>query len=148
MAGNTTVCYSCGASWLSAPPGYIHKCGNCGFIMTKEFTNDAAENVSMGAIKYDAGKAPIYRGAISYFPRAISSVAAVSAFGASKYAWGGWCNVPNGFDRYSDAMVRHLTEEGKGESLDSDSGLLHATHVAWNALARLEFLLKEQEQVA
>lgn len=111
----------------------------------EEFTNDAPEKVASGGIKYDGGKAPVYRGAVSYFPRAISAVAGISAFGASKYAWKGWERVDDGFNRYSDAMVRHLTYEGKGEVLDPDSGLLHAAHVAWNALARLELLIKEQE---
>lgn len=112
----------------------------------KETTNDPQENISKGAIKYDAGKAPVFRGAVSYFPRAISAVASVSAFGASKYAWQGWRGVPDGFERYSDALVRHLTYEGEGEVLDPDSGLLHAAHAAWNALARLELLLEEREK--
>lgn len=111
----------------------------------KEYTNDRSEDISKGAIKYDGGKSPIYRGALSYFPRAISAVAEVSAFGASKYAWKGWESVPDGFERYSDAMVRHLAYEGQGEVLDPDSGLLHAAHAAWNSLARLELLLKEEE---
>lgn len=111
----------------------------------EEFTNDSAENVGKGAIKYDGGKSPIYRGALSYFPRAIGAVASVSAFGASKYAWKGWEGVPNGFERYSDALVRHLTYEGQGEVLDPDSRLLHAAHVCWNSNARLEILLKEIE---
>jgi hypothetical protein len=114
-------------------------------MAVKEFTNDSAEDVAKGAIKYDGGKAPIYRGAISYFPRALAAVASISAFGARKYAWKGWESVPDGINRYSDAMVRHLTEEGKGEVLDPDSGLLHASHTAWGALARLELILKEQE---
>ena len=112
---------------------------------TKEFTNDSAENISTGAIKYDGGKAPVFRGAIDYFPRAISAVAEVSAFGASKYAWKGWEGVPDGYNRYSDAMVRHLIYQGEGEILDPDSGLLHAAHTAWNALARLEILIKERQ---
>jgi len=112
-----------------------------------EFTNDAEEKVAGGAVKYDGGKAPIYRGAVSYFPRAIEAVAAVSGFGASKYAWKGWEGVDDGYNRYSDAMVRHLAYEGKGEILDPDSGLLHAGHAAWNALARLELLLRERENV-
>lgn len=114
-------------------------------IETKEYTNDAPEKVAAGNIKYDGGKSPVFRGAISYFPRAISAVAGISAFGASKYAWKGWEGVPDGFNRYSDAMVRHLTYEGQGEVLDPDSGLLHAAHAAWNALARLELLMKERE---
>lgn len=105
------------------------------------------ENVKVpaGAVKYDAGKAPILKGAIAYFPRAIEAVATVSAFGASKYAWAGWRHVPNGFDRYSDAMVRHLVAEAKDEVLDPESGLLHAAHAAWGALARLELLIMERE---
>ena len=110
----------------------------------KEFTNDPQEKISTGAIKYDGGKAPVYRGAVSYFPRAIEAVAAISAFGASKYAWKGWESVDDGFNRYSDALVRHLAYEGKGEVLDTDSGLLHAAHAAWNALARLEILIKDR----
>lgn len=110
-----------------------------------EYTNDSADKAVQGSIKYDGGKAPVFRGAVAYFPRAISAVAAISAFGASKYAWKGWEGVDDGFNRYSDAMVRHLTYEGKGEVLDPDSGLLHAAHTAWNALARLELLIKERE---
>lgn len=113
----------------------------------KEFTKDSADNVKAGAIKYDAGKAPIFRGGLAYFPRAIAAVSEVSNFGASKYAWKGWENVPDGVARYSDALVRHLAYEGKGEVLDPDSGLLHAAHCAWNSLARLELMLKDKEQL-
>lgn len=112
---------------------------------TKEFSNDSEDAIAKGATKYDGGKSPIFRGALSYFPRAISAVAAVSAFGASKYAWKGWEGVDDGYNRYSDAMVRHLAYEGEGETVDPDSGLLHAAHSAWNALARLELYLKEQK---
>ena len=112
----------------------------------KEHTSDPQENVTKGAIKFDGGKSPVFRGAVAYFPRAISAVAEVSAFGASKYAWNGWQSVPDGYNRYSDAMVRHLGYEGTGEVLDPDSGLLHAAHTAWNALARLELTLVNEEQ--
>lgn len=112
-----------------------------------EFTNDSADKVEAGAIKYDGGKAPVYRGAIDYFPRAISAVAGISAFGASKYAWKGWEGVSDGYNRYSDAMVRHLIYEAEGEVLDPDSGLLHAAHCCWNSNARLELLLRKIEEV-
>lgn len=114
--------------------------------VTKEFTNDKAEDIAKGAIKFDGGKSPVFRGAVSYFPRAISAVAGVSAFGASKYAWNGWRGVSDGFNRYSDAMVRHLVYEAEGEVLDPDSGLLHRSHVCWNSLASLEILLQEIEK--
>lgn len=112
-----------------------------------EFTNDPQDKVAIGGIKYDGGKAPVFRGAVSYFPRAIEAVAAVSAFGASKYAWKGWERVDDGYNRYSDALVRHLAYEGKNEVLDPDSGLLHRAHTSWNALASLELLIREIERV-
>lgn len=99
-----------------------------------------------GARKDDRGKAPIYRGVLSYFPNAVAEVATVSDFGATKYAWNGWLHVPNGIDRYSDALVRHLAQEGAGEIYDPESGLRHASHVAWGALARLELMLRKANE--
>lgn len=93
--------------------------------------------------KLDAGKAPLLRGAIEYFPRALLAVAEVSAFGASKYTWRGWETVPDGVDRYGDAMARHLAKERIDGPNDPDSGLLHAAHAAWGALARLELILRD-----
>jgi len=110
-----------------------------------EVTGDAREGIA-GARKDDTGKAPIYRGGLGYFPAAISRVASVSAFGATKYAWSGWRYVDDGLNRYTDAMVRHLAEEAKGNLVDDDSGLLHAAHVAWNALARLELIILELQK--
>lgn len=95
--------------------------------------------------KMDAGKVPIWQGAINYFPRAIAEVAKVSFFGAKKYAWKGWETVPDGVNRYSDAMGRHLIEEAEGRIVDPDSELLVASHTAWNALARLELIIRERE---
>lgn len=107
-----------------------------------EYTTDSEDKIVTGGIKYDGGKAPIWRGALSYFPKAIEAVAEVSQFGANKYAWKGWEKVDDGFNRYSDALLRHLSKEAV-ELYDLDSKLLHAQHTAWNALARLELLLRE-----
>lgn len=112
----------------------------------KEFTNDAKEAIAIGAVKFDAGKSPVYRGAVSYFPLAIAAVATVSSFGASKYAWNGWRSVPDGINRYSDALVRHILDQSTGEAVAPDSGLLHAAHVAWNSLAVLELLLSKERE--
>lgn len=109
----------------------------------EEYTNDRPERIAGGNIKYDGGKPCVFRGSIDYFPRAIEAVSEVSTFGAQKYAWKGWEGVEDGYARYSDAMARHLISEGKGELVDPDSGLLHAAHCAWNALARLELKLRD-----
>jgi hypothetical protein len=98
--------------------------------------------------KLDAGKAPLLQGVLHYFPRALETIASLSAVGALKYSWKGWESVPDGVTRYGNAMVRHLLDE-EVEGLFDDgpggSGQLHATAVAWNALARLELILKDLE---
>ncbi len=99
-----------------------------------------------GGAKADAGKAPIVRGLIDYFPRACREVASVSARGAEKYSWKGWESVPDGVARYSDALGRHLVSESIEGPTDSDTGLLHKAQIAWNALAALELYLREQEK--
>lgn len=95
--------------------------------------------------KLDFGKSPIRRGLLEYFPRACLEVAEISAFGAAKYAWKGWETVPDGITRYGDAGARHIAKSAIEGPYDSDSGKLHAAHEAWNALARLELILKEME---
>lgn len=89
--------------------------------------------------KLDEGKPPLLRGCLGYFPLALAAVAEVSAHGAEKYAWRGWESVPDGVARYGDALARHLCAAGP----DPGSGLDHAAHAAWNALARLELMLRE-----
>lgn len=81
---------------------------------------------------------------ICNMPRAIQAVVDVSDFGAQKYTPDGWLHVPNGVERYTDAMLRHILAESLSRE-DEDSELLHAAHTAWNALARLELMLLEGE---
>jgi hypothetical protein len=46
------------------------------------------------------------------FAQALSHVCSVGGFGADKYAPHNWLIVPNGYERYTDAMIRHwLLEE-------------------------------------
>ncbi len=92
--------------------------------------------------KLDQGK--IQAGILLQFGRALEAVAEVCTYGAGKYSRGGWQHVENGTERYTDAMMRHLLAEGRSAE-DEESGLAHAAHAAWNALARLEFMLKEDD---
>ena len=93
--------------------------------------------------KLDANK-PL-AGVLGDFSLALLEVARVGTFGANKYTRGGWQSVPDGVIRYSDALWRHLLAE-RHEPNDSDSGLLHAAHLAWNALSRLELILREHKK--
>lgn len=87
--------------------------------------------------KLDLGK-PRAGLVLGDFSQALTEVIKVGTFGADKYTDHGWLDVPDGEERYTDAMLRHYLYEESGEVLDPDSGLLHAAHAAWNALARLE----------
>lgn len=94
--------------------------------------------------KVDAGK-PRMDLVLGGFSEALLEVAKVGTFGANKYTDDGWQEVPKGKERYSDAMLRHWAYEKSGEEFDNESNLLHASHLAWNALARLSFILKDME---
>lgn len=99
--------------------------------------------------KLDAGKISVTRGCLHYFPRALTAVAELSGIGAKKYSWKGWEKVSDGINRYSDALGRHeLAINGDFGKRDKDTGVLEATAVAWNALARLELILKEYDELA
>lgn len=94
--------------------------------------------------KLDAGKVRLGL-VLGDFARALVAVGEVGTFGARKYSDSGWLSVPDGIDRYTDALLRHLFAEFRNEVIDADSELLHAAHSAWNALARLELLLRDRE---
>jgi hypothetical protein len=100
--------------------------------------------------KYDAGKPPAWQGVRQYFPRALLAVADVSRYGANKYNLAyndkNWARVADGFARYSDGLDRHLTGEFIDGPIDPESGCYHAAMAAWNALARLELLLIEEQK--
>ena len=71
----------------------------------------------------------------------------LSEFGANRYGEDNWQTLDNGADRYMESLLRHLSEEhlhGPG-AIDNGlhgSQLLHATAIAWNAMAYLWFVLK------
>ncbi len=80
------------------------------------------------------------------FARSLFVVGQVGTFGANKYTDNGWMDVPDGVKRYTDALYRHLNAEAQGEELDQDSEILHAAHTAWNALARLDLMLRDSQK--
>lgn len=100
------------------------------------------EDLHLPGAKDDGGKIRVGL-MMEGFPRALKAVAEISTYGARKYSPRGWEKVPQGVERYTDALGRHLLDELAGEMVDPESGRLHAAHLAWNALARLELQLRE-----
>ena len=76
-----------------------------------------------------------------YFPDALSGVTAVCEEGMCKYGRGTWKGISNPLERYRNAMRRHQLAKASGEKVDTETGLPHSWHIAWNAMAiaQIEF---------
>lgn len=91
-------------------------------------------------------KAKPMAGVLLDFSRALQSVVDVGTYGAKKYKRQGWATVPEGSQRYTDAMMRHLLAmDVDPDGLDKETGLPHLAHIAWNALAVLELQARRKE---
>jgi hypothetical protein len=57
-----------------------------------------------------------------------------------------WKNrTPDSVQRYTDALIRHLFRILDGEVTDPESNLPHMSHLAWNALTILEFMIEDEK---
>lgn len=93
-------------------------------------------------------KPPIYEGCIGRFPLALVEVSKVSAWGTKKHEVPlsdmSYLNVPDAYSVYTNALARHMVKEAADGPLNAqDANLLHAAQAAWNALARLEVLMRD-----
>ena len=119
---------------------YINEHKSDKTFVSQEFQGSQSSEDSAG-LKHDNGKTQlslVFHG----FPNALVEVAKVAEFGASKYAKDNWVTVANGIERYTDAKMRHSLYKVGG--VDDESGLLHAAHEAWNALAVVELYLRHK----
>ena len=109
----------------------------------KDFDPNGIAQHEPGA-KLDAGKNRMHL-VLSGFGNALEAVGQIGTYGADKYSDNGWMSVPDGEQRYADALLRHMLAASKsgGEEVDQESGLLHLSHMAWNALAMLELHLRK-----
>lgn len=87
---------------------------------------------------------PVYSGFIKYFPRAMCAVAELSRIGNDQHNPG----KPLHWDRSKssdemDALTRHMLDDVMGVPADTD-GVLHATKLAWRAMANLEKVLERR----
>lgn len=88
---------------------------------------------------------PIYSGVLRYFPNALAAVARLSKAGNDKHNPGQplhWSREKS--TDHGDCIVRHQLSP---ETVDPETGELHAAAVAWRALAQLE-LLEESKLIA
>lgn len=97
--------------------------------------------------KLDAGKPQA--DLLLSFGNALMAVAEVATSGAEKYSRDGWLGVPDGENRYTAALVRHLLATKVDGPAYEEHGVTwdHDAQVAWNALARLELKLRAAKGV-
>lgn len=96
-------------------------------------------------VKYDTGK-PLVGTLCRIFPNALLEVGKCIEFGTHKYPEvDNWQRVDDAFNRYQDAMIRHLLKHNLGQENDEETNLYHLSHMAWNALAILELYIREKE---
>lgn len=106
--------------------------------------NKIKESKMKEGTKYDNGKPPVAEFLLDFAPE-IMEVAKVWKFGAEKYTKSNWKKVENGKERYMNALFRHLLQS-ETEPTDSESGMSHLVHAAFNMLAVLHFELEERNK--
>ena len=77
----------------------------------------------------------------------IEEIVKVYHEGAKKYGENTWQNLPDGYNRYKGAMMRHLVLHEKEEIFDKETGCRHLAQVAWNAIAMLNCSLQKQKEL-
>lgn len=92
-------------------------------------------------IKYDEGKLRVAEFLTDFEP-VLEPLVRIWEFGANTYGVSNWKQVENGKVRFTNAMLRHFLKESH-RFKDTETGLPHAAHVAFNALMRLYFILQE-----
>ena len=90
---------------------------------------------------------PLFSGCISYFPDALLAVAEHSRKGNDKHNPGQplhWAKDKS--SDQADCIARHLVDIGPNwDNIDPEFNSLHATALAWRALALLQTVLERQK---
>lgn len=90
---------------------------------------------------------PVFSGCIKYFPDALAEVAKLSFIGNEQHNPGTelhWDRAKSQDEQ--DAMMRHLLDE-LSDTQDPHTRIQHARAVAWRALAHLQKLCEEREDM-
>ena len=106
------------------------------------YKTDAPQKSEKGGLKLDSGKPKP-----SLIPfGSLNQIVDVLTFGANKYSADGWKSVPNGKQRYTDALLRHIFAWTSGETNDPESGLHHLAHAGCCILFLLWYCETEENR--
>lgn len=79
-------------------------------------------------------------------PLALEETAKVLTAGALKYEPENWRRVPNGIERYFDALLRHVWAWKRGEMLDPETDLHHLAHAVCCAMFIIDLELEKNDE--
>lgn len=68
----------------------------------------------------------------------LEDIARLYTVGAKKYGEDNWQYLPNGYERYRGALLRHMYA-ASNEEFDKETNIRHEAAMAWNAIAMLWF---------
>lgn len=86
---------------------------------------------------------PLYRGFVQYFPDAMCAVAELSMLASKQHGHTEIHWDKNKSNDHLDCLLRHLVQ---ADEYDTD-GVLHATKVAWRAMAHLQIVLDRERDM-
>jgi len=104
---------------------------------------DQKDTESSGGTRYSEGKPSMFWCAPLM---GLTEVVKVTEYGSSKYAPFDW-DEGQSFSTLYDSAMRHMVNMSAYGmmSTDDESGLLHASHAAWNLLCMLSFVAEGRE---
>jgi len=93
-------------------------------------------------MKHDTKKAPLAM--LLDCPRILEETAKVLEFGAKKYDRCNWSKCDNP-ERYTSALLRHVSAWHNGEDCDQETGLSHLAHAMCCLMFLAEINLTKEE---
>jgi len=121
-------------------PAYVTYCANCqkdDLVLRKEPIGPAGETLEDAGYRDDTDKPRV-----DLIPGdAMIEIAKVYTFGAKKYSDRNWEKGMH-WSRMIGSLLRHTFKFMMGENIDEESGLLHSSMIAWNAIGLLTYQLR------
>lgn len=114
----------------------------------QEFITEYSKKNKQSTLLPNKKSMPLFSGCLTYFPDALLAIAEHSKKGNEKYNSGERLHWAKDKSKdHADSLARHLVEIGPNwDKLDPELGSLHATALAWRALALLQTVLDRKKE--
>lgn len=134
-------CTECGATYGRGCP---NEGQHCNFAPKPHITPKPKLSIGLTTDAAARKNIPVFSGFVKYFPRGMCAVAELSRIANEQHNPGQpvhWAKEKSKDEL--DAFCRHMIDDVLGVPADTDN-VLHATKMAWRAMANLERILDKQ----